>query len=360
VGGFSNGISWSAALRDGKPYGEWLTGRLRRLVGPVLPLLLAWAVIAAVAGLQGVRPAMIRVGSQMALIPLWFQAVYTIVVVLVPLTHAPWTRFGMASVWVPVAAAALVDVAFFAADLRGLGWANYAFVWLAVHQLGYAWRDGRLAGPRQALPWCLGGLAALVAFVTFGPYPLSMVGVPGEDVSNSGPPKLTLFALGAFQGGLLLSLERPVRRWLRRAVPWTATVLVNSMIMTLYLWHLTAMTLMFGLANWMGGIGLAETPGSAAWWALRPPWMAVSAIALVVLSLLFARYERPGRETASPAVAWRLVTGSLLMCAGLAMLARDGVGGDGLLGLRHWVLLLPFVGAALVGIRPLGEPVRSS
>ena len=36
VGGFANGISWAAALRSGKPYAEWLDGRLRRLVGPVL------------------------------------------------------------------------------------------------------------------------------------------------------------------------------------------------------------------------------------------------------------------------------------------------------------------------------------
>jgi hypothetical protein len=88
--------------------------------------------------------------------------------------------------------------------------------------------------------------------------------------------------------------------------------------------------------------------------------MAVSAAALVGLSLLFARYERPGRATEPAAAGWRLVAGSLLMCAGLGMLAKDGIGGDGLLGLRHWVLALPFAGAALIGIHPLGESVRPS
>src|SRR5262245_300567 len=39
VGGFSNGLTWRAARRDGVPYSGWLAGRLRRLVWPVLPLL---------------------------------------------------------------------------------------------------------------------------------------------------------------------------------------------------------------------------------------------------------------------------------------------------------------------------------
>ena len=38
--------------------------------------------------------------------------------------------------------------------------------------------------------------------------------------------------------------------------------------------------------------------------------------------------------------------------AGLALLAYDGVAGDGLLGLRLGVLALPFAGALLVVRRP--------
>ena len=42
VGGYSNGISWQAARRDGKDYAVWIGTRLRRLVGPLVPLLLTW------------------------------------------------------------------------------------------------------------------------------------------------------------------------------------------------------------------------------------------------------------------------------------------------------------------------------
>ncbi len=98
---------------------------------------------------------MIRIGSQVALVPVWFLAVYILVVALVPLTHAAWRRWGFASVVAPVIAAVLVDLGTFAAGIGWIGWLNYVFVWLTVHQLGYAWHDGRLAGVKVgALALC--------------------------------------------------------------------------------------------------------------------------------------------------------------------------------------------------------------
>ena len=350
VGGFSNGISWRAARKSGKSYATWLDARLRRLVWPVLVLLLVWILIGAIAHLRDVHPTMIKEGSQKALIPLWFLAVYVLVVVLVPVSHALWERFGMASFWGFCAIAALVDVAFLAGDVGWIGWTNYLFVWSAVHQLGYAWRDGHLSRPLVTLAWGLGGLVILSALIRWGPYPLSMVGVTGNEVGNTLPPKVTLIALAAAQTGLLLTIQAPMRRWLSRAVPWTAAVLVNGMIMTIYLWHLTAMILMIGLANLLDNRGLGLEPGTGTWWATRPVWLAVLLVALVPLVLLFARFERPPAvpEGATSPPAWRLVLGAGAVCFGLALLAYDGIAGSGWLGLRLWVLALPFAGAALI------------
>ena len=66
VGGYANGISWRAACRDGRPYAAWLEGRLRRLVWPILPLLAVWVAIVAIEYARGVRPELIRYGSQVA------------------------------------------------------------------------------------------------------------------------------------------------------------------------------------------------------------------------------------------------------------------------------------------------------
>lgn len=353
VGGFSNGLTWRAARRDGVRYADWLTGRLRRLVWPVLPLLATWACIAVLAHLGGLAPEMVRVGSQMALIPVWFLAVYLGVVVLVPLTHALWERWRWRSFAAFVGAAVLVDALFFRGQ-RALGWVNYLFVWSAVHQLGYAWSDGELAGARRTWAMFVLGLGLLVLLTTAGPYPRAMVGVPGDALSNTTPPKITLIALALAQGGLLLSLEPGLRSWLARARPWTATVLINAQIMTVYLWHLTAMVLWIGLAYGVGkrfglDLGLGHAPGSGEWWHARPAWIAALLLVLVPFVLLFSRFERPKPGAAAPP-AWRLVLGASLFVVGLALVALEGIGGKGWLGLRVGVLVLPVLGAFLIGI----------
>ena len=170
VGGYANAASWEAALRTKQRYGAWVAGRLQRLVGPVLPLLSVWALIAAVARACGVPPEMTRVGSQVALIPLWFLAVYLLVVLLAPLTHAAWRRCGPASFVFLAAGAVILDLVRFSGGLVGPAWGNYLFVWLAVHQLGYLWRDGRIGGAARSLPWAVLGGLTLLGLVLFGPY----------------------------------------------------------------------------------------------------------------------------------------------------------------------------------------------
>jgi hypothetical protein len=346
VGGFSNAASWDANRRSGATFGSWLYSRLRRLIGPVLPLLGLWVILATVARWFEASPEMIRFASQAALVPTWFLAVYTLMVLMVPFTRAAWNRYGIASFWGLTLAAVAVDGIRFASGFAWFGWANYLFVWLAVHQLGYLWKEGRLGGARRSLPWFAGGLVALVVLIVVLGYPRSMVGVPGEAVSNTLPPSLAMLALGAAQAGFLLSLEPLLRRWLASTTPWTLTVLVNGMIMTVYLWHLTVMILLVGILVRLGGIGLGLEPGSSTWWASRPLWMVVLIVALLPFLGIFGRFERPaaispGREPAG----WRMVAGTLFVCAGLALLA--------LAGIRVWVIAMPFVGAALLGLLPI-------
>jgi hypothetical protein len=354
VGGYANATSWESARRANKGYGAWTAARLQRLLVPLVPLLLVWAGMSAVVHALGVNPTLIRVGSQAALIPTWFLAVYVMVVVAAPASHAAWRRFGLASFWALALFAVLVDVIAFVGGVPLLRWVNYGFVWLGVHQLGYAWRDGQLTGRRRAVPWAAGGFAVLFLLVFAAGYPVSMISVPGEEVSNSRPPSLALLALGACHTGLLLSVEGPARRWLRRTLPWTATILVNGTIMTLYLWHLTVMVLLVGLLNLAGGFGLGYVPGGPGWWSTRPLWLLTLAAGLWIFLALFARFEqRSRREGAQAQPAWRSVGGAVAVCAGVALLALGGIGGgEGPFGLRIGVLLLTFTGIALVRIGP--------
>jgi hypothetical protein len=153
------------------------------------------------------------------------------------------------------------------------------------------------------------------------------------------------------QGGLLLAAQAPARRWLAGRAAWTATVVMNGNIMTLFIWHLTATTLVILAAYLAGGFGLRLEPGSSEWWWSRFPWLAANAIALIPLVMAFGRFERPSAIEGARAPAWRYVVGAIMAGLGLALLAAQGVGGDGSFGLNVWGLALALMGIALIASR---------
>jgi hypothetical protein len=349
VGGYSNAVSWGSAKRKGLDYGAWAATRMRRLVGPLLPLLIFWVLFAVIMRQLGFESGLMRGASRTALIPVWFLSVYILVTAATPITYWLYRSIGMASFWMFVLAAAMVDFIAYSLELPGLRWANYGFVWLAIHQLGFMWQDGRFAGPRQALPFAFGGFGLLILLVTKMGYPISMITVPGETFSNSSPPTLALLTLGVFHTGVLLALEAPARRWLQRLGPWTLTVLVNSRIMTLYLWHLTVMVVLIGIAMKFGGIGLGAEPNSGAWWLLRLLWIGVLFSVLQVFVTVLGRYEQPSiRKVPATLPTWRVVIGTIMLSMGLAFMALGGISDEGAIGLRFEVVLPAFIGAFLL------------
>jgi peptidoglycan/LPS O-acetylase OafA/YrhL len=353
VGGYSNAVSLESAKRKGIGYAGWLSARLNRLVAPLLVLLVAWAAIAIVMSLLGARAEVIQTVSQAALIPTWFLAIYIVVVILAPLAYTFWRRFGFTSFLVFVAGAALMDVAFFVADMQWLGWTNYLWVWLAVHHLGFAWRDDRLGRVAKRLLFSAVGFGALWLLTSYGPYPLAMVGSPDPELSNTLPPKITLLALGIFQFGLLLALEEPMRRALNGLRLWTATVLINSMIMTVYLWHITVMVIFAALLYTAGGLGLGIEPGSSEWWSTRPVWIAILFVLLLPVALMLSPLERRGRPTDAAILApARQIAGAMMICLGVALLAMYGFGG----GPTEWIdyasFALVIVGSGISGLLP--------
>lgn len=353
VGGYSNGTSWDGARGRGQSYAAWLEARLRRLLGPVIPLILLWGGLGAGGFLLGIGEGMIRIGSQVALVPVWFLAIYLLIVMLVPLSRAAWHRFGVGSIVAPALLAAANDVLFFQGEWKALGWFNYLFIWSAVHQLGYAWQAGRLAGLARTLTIFFVGATALVVLTQFGPYPTSLVGVPSQELSNTTPPKLPLLALGLAQIGLALSLEGPVRRWLARKSVWTATVLVNGLIMTIFLWHSTVMMLVIGAGFWLVPQVFDVTPGLPLWWGLRPLWVLGFFAATFPFLIVFTGVERRISNLPSKGVSIvRLILGAFLLCAGLALLAAGGVSAKAPLGLDWLALALPIVGGTLAGFGP--------
>ena len=370
VGGYVNALGWQSAQRRRENYTAWLARRLQRLVLPVLPVLAAWTLIGLYlartfsSGSDGLpSPSLIlKNASQFALLPAWFLVVYILMILLTPLSYRAWQRYGLASFAALTAAAALTDLLALGAGWHILGWLNYLFVWLAVHQLGYAWQAGRIGGPRRCLLWAAAGLAALIALVSFGPYPVSMVSMGTQEISNSLPPRITLLALGVAQTGLLLALEKPARRLLQRGALWTATVLINGVIMTVFLWHVTALVTAIGLIfitiRWESFYLLSTVPGTAAWWLTRPLWIAALLVVLIPFVYLFNRFERIGQPRPTPAApapappVWQLLPGCALVCLGLSILTLRGIPTQTWPGINLLALSLPFLGAALIWFTP--------
>jgi hypothetical protein len=133
------------------------------------------------------------------------------------------------------------------------------------------------------------------------------------------------------------------------------------MIMTIYLWHSSAMILVIALAKVLGNIGLDPVPTSAVWWLTRPVWLAAYTTTLALLMALTSRFERTPLPNA-PATAGRQVVGACLACSGLALLAYLGIGGATPLALQAAALTAPFVGALVGGllrIRPRRAPIAA-
>lgn len=341
AGGFSNGRS----LGSTDDVGAWLAGRARRLLVPIVPLVAFWAAMTWLFG-SLLPPDLLRAATLVSLVPLWFLAVYLGVVALAPVSHAAWQRWGWWSVVAPAAAAAVVDLTRFGADVGWIGWANFLFVWGAVHQAGYGW--SHWARPDIGRWLAPAGLVALALLVAFGPYPISMIGLDDQAVNNTTPPTVVLLALAAMQAGFV-GIATP---WLRRRLAygrvWTGVVLAGGMAMSWYTWHLTVMVLVTGADLLAGGILLAPEPLTASWWASRPVWIAVLAVATlpIVLAVVALEWRRGATRP-----GWLATLGTLGSIASIAALVLGGVSVSAVaaFGLSAWAagaITLPGVGTS--------------
>jgi hypothetical protein len=325
VGGFSNLVTYDSYKRRGDSTWSFIRSRLARLLKPSLVFLGVWTVIQVTLHLTDVgRPAGIPLGGGTRMLrgvmppaatvpfgPLWFLGVYLVVVAIAPLTIRLHRRFGL---WVPltmVLMTMVVDLVGFGLQLHEVRYLNIVPVLLLPHQLGHAYADGTLARwPRRRF-WAmvaigLGGLVLMTNpwvfsaalgdarfkwFPTIGYYPKSLLGTDVEPISNAYPPTICFLLAGIWAIGAVMLLRPHLAKMLERPKVWKTTIVVNGMIMTLFLWHMTAYLLAI-LLLWPLGFGHA-IDSTARWWIERPLWIAVSALILAAIVALVGRFERP-------------------------------------------------------------------
>ncbi|MFD3643777.1 acyltransferase family protein [Streptomyces griseus] len=335
VGGFSHALSYRSLLRkrpegsEDSVYSAFLRARLQRLLRPTTVFVLVWGAAALLVQLLGGGGGLTGVTLRMVTQPLWFIGIYLAMVAFTPPLLRLHERYGWGAFAGLAGAAVAVDVLRFAAGVPYVEFLNFAFVWLAVHQLGFLRADGRV-DPRRAALLAGGGLVTAAALVALGPYPLSMVGVPGEKVSNMAPPTLALLAHGLWLVGAVELLRAPAARLLERPRVWRTVVAANGVAMTAFLWHLTAM---FGVYGALLALDVElPAPASAAWWAQVPLRIALAAALTAALVAAFRTFERPAAPTAPGAPG-----------------ASGASGGGPLAALGATLCLLGVLGLSMVG-----------
>jgi peptidoglycan/LPS O-acetylase OafA/YrhL len=348
VGGFSNAASLTSYLRGNRGRTGWVLHRTDRLLRPATALLVAIPAAALAAVLAGADTEMVGESAWLVSLPLWFLLAYLAMVTLAPWTHALHRRFGWAVPGILVAAVGLCDLLRIGLDVPYVGEATYLLAWLAIHQIGYFWHDRRLPTDRL-----VAGAIAVVGFVTLllltvaGPYEILMVG------GNTNPPTLALLALAATQLGVILVVREPMNRMLQRPRVWTGVVAVNAVILTIFLWHMTA-ALLTAIIVYPSGLFTEPPIDSGQWLAWRVPWLVACAVVLVVLVGLFARIELTGTtppplqgasQHRSPLLVWM---GLAATAAGLLGVALSGPDYHGPGALPPWSVLAYLAGAALL------------
>ena len=354
AGGYANAKGLRRVIGGEQLRRDWITMRTRRLWTPVTPLLVVW-VLLIIALRPFIDSEVVFAGAMSATVPLWFLAVYITLTAAAPLTHLWWRRYGPLSIVGLLAVAIGIDVARFAFDVPGIGWFNFLFVWAAVHQVGYWWaqRDDEGGIPTR-VGWTIGaaGLALLILVTSVGWYPVAMVGVPGAGLTNMTPPTTAIFLLGIVQAGVIWGTAARVKRFMSRARAWHTIVALSGVIMTVYLWHLSAMSLVAAAGlNVFDGVIFSLEPGTTAWWLSRPVWIAVLALVASGLVATFARYEWRVSDAPPPRSRRWVTLGVVLVAGSAAGVAMWGITGPD--AVIHWSIPGAAVGgAAILGALP--------
>jgi hypothetical protein len=141
------------------------------------------------------------------------------------------------------------------------------------------------------------------------------------------PPSICLVVLTVLQVALVMLTRTAVTRWLQQDKPWTAVIAGNGVIMTVFLWHLTAMFVAVATLNTLGFPEFAG--GTSMWWLTKPLWFAAALIPLTGFVSTFGRWERP--RAAKPVTSLdayasgRAAIGVVLLAVGISGVAAGNL-----------------------------------
>jgi hypothetical protein len=330
AGAVSNRYSIASATARGEPWRVWVWHRERRLIRPVVVYLAVWVPL--VLGLATILPNAAAPLGKLSTQLLWFLGVYILVIMTTP-WQVRLARHGYAAALGLLVPIATVDLGRFHLA-AGIAVANFVLVWFMAATLGLVVRDHVGDRRRRLAVLALAAVVSNVALVAIFPYPISMVGMPGEPISNMAPPTLAL-ALHSVALVAIVGLAWPaLSRLCANPRVWQAVVLAGAVAMTTYLWHLTALV---GVTVLEHELHLDRGPvGPFAFWLATALHILVFLIATAALVLLMAPAEHrplPWLEPPPPkrgtAPGWSVIAGVGAIAAGCGLLSLSATGMGG-------------------------------
>lgn len=321
VGGFSTRLAYRSARSRGTGPAAFIAGRVQRLLGPAIVMIAVVGASLLVMTIAGIPSDMVAEAGFRISQPLWFLGVYLGIQALAPAMIAGHERAPRLMLGLLALSVVGVDVAAATTGIGGIALLNLGFVWLLVQQLGFWLADGSIdslsVGARAFIG--IGALAVLLAVTAAGIYPANMY-------AGLNPPSAALVLLGITQLAAL-SLARPwLRRVAERELVREVASWINGRSMTIYLWHMPVLIMLaaIGLVGAINGVLPLPDPGTGAWWATRPLWIAIAFAVTAIVSQLTGRWERRAMPTPTASTR-RAVVASIAGVLGAVVLLVSGI-----------------------------------
>ncbi|MDR3068471.1 MAG: acyltransferase, partial [Cellulomonas sp.] len=340
---FFAGTAASLLSYRGTDAARWLFRRVQRLYRPVFYYLAGWVTVLLVARRYLPDEAydnVAGVGIQLT----WFLGAYMLVLLGVPLLHKIRTARAMwTTVACLVAVFAAIDQVRIADGPQWIGYLNFA-AWYVAGVLGVGY-SRRLVRRQTALAVGLGALVVNLALVGFGPYEVSLVTVPSQQLSNMTPPSVVLCGHMLFVCGLAIWAQPAITRFASDARVWWFVAIGNRGAMTLYLWHLVALIVVFAVSHQLG-YDRHSTDQPHFWWLVAVQVVALYALTSVLFWVLQPLENTPIRwwdAKIAPLSRGRQIgawVGLVAIVATNLMSAKEGLKGPGLVWVPLFVVAL--------------------
>ena len=244
--GFTNKIAWYSNVgRDGSQW-KFLTDRVDSLMGSVLVWIFFITLTLNISSkliffplyITNQEDGMLTV-TEFIMWPLWLVSIYLVVVLFCPLTIYLHKKNPYLTMSFLIFILVLIDNIDFSISLSYIKLLNYLIFWLAIHQLGYFYADGKIFTYKKsffAVATILSYSYLLYLHISTEQY-LSVSNYRLLSFSNEDPPTTIYLVASLGMISFFLIFRDQIESFMKLPFVWHSFSVVHANIYTIFLWH---------------------------------------------------------------------------------------------------------------------------